>query len=80
MGNMVLYIDIYLQMCYYISMKLIIKILNKIFFPITYRYNKLFFCYKKGQFLPIYEGDDWVNRSEFVRYKIKVLLIRRSLA
>lgn len=35
--------------------------------------------YKPGEFLPIYEGGELVNKNAFLKYKARCVFIKRSL-
>lgn len=41
--------------------------------------NIAFNNYKPGEFLPVYEGGELINRKQFVKYKLHCVFVKHTL-
>lgn len=55
--------------CYY---KIVMKNIKQTIHLITN-------CYTPNEFLPVFSGGELINKNEFVKYKLKKMIIHRSL-
>jgi hypothetical protein len=62
-------IDIKGHSCYY---RIVMK-------QIKQTIDLVFYSYTPNEFLPIFSGGELINKNEFVKYKLKKMIIHRSL-